>query len=151
MNPAEKSVLQVLSDAKVEYAVVGGVAVIAHGYVRGTVDLDVFIRPTIENAQAAFAALSILKVTPPGMDAGDLLNDGEHLRFPAEEQFVDILSSIGDMSFDQVWRNRVTTDIDGVIIPFICKADLIENKIATGRRRDLVDVEELEHISTKIE
>ena len=47
------------------------------------------------------------------------------------------------MPFDQVWRNRVEADVEGTAIPFISKADLIENKLATGRLRDLADAEEL--------
>ena len=152
MNPTEMSVLAALSAAKVEYVIVGGVAVIAHGYLRMTRALDIFIRPTLQNAQAAFDALSELNVTIPGTGRRlTLLCDEENLRFPAEGQYVDILNSIGDMPFQQVWSGRVEATIDGVEIPFICKADLIENKKATGRNRDLIDVEELEHIHSKIE
>ena len=151
MNPTEMSVLAALSAAKVDYVVVGGVAVIAHGYVRMTRDLDIFIRPSFENAKVAFDALSALNVVPPGIDSTDLLCDEEHLRFPAEAQYVDILSSIGDMHFQQVWSGRVEVTIEGQVVPFISKADLIENKLATGRNRDLIDVEELEHIHSKIE
>ena len=66
---------RVLAAAKVEYAVVGGVAVNAHGYVRATNDLDVFIRPTEENARAAFEALSELGVPLGGLQPVDLLDD----------------------------------------------------------------------------
>ncbi len=55
------------------------------------------------------------------------------------------------MSFSQVWSRRVDVDCAGVTIPFISKADLIENKLARGRHRDLSDVEELEPIQSKIE
>lgn len=51
------------------------------------------------------------------------------------------------MSFDQAWRNRVETVVDGVTVPFISKADLIGNKQQVGRLRDLADVEELERIA----
>ena len=121
MNPSEKAVLSALSAAKAEYAVVGGVAVIAHGYLRTTRDLYIFIRPTPENAELVLSALTHLHIPVEGLDAGDLLNDEEHLRFPAEEQYVDILSSIGAMPFDQVWRNRVKADVEGTAIPFISK------------------------------
>jgi hypothetical protein len=50
------------------------------------------------------------------------------------------------MSFDQVWRNRVETEIDGVLIFFISRQDLIENKLQVGRHRDLSDVEALQSI-----
>ena len=59
------------------------------------------------------------------------------------EDHIDILTSIGDMPFDQVWRNRIETQIAGLSVPFISKPDLIENKRQVGRLRDLADAEEL--------
>ena len=133
-----------LHAAGVEYAVVGGVAVNAHGFVRNTRDLDVFFRPTIENAQAVFRALEALGAPLHGMDATDLLDDVEHYQLQTEHGRIDLLTSIGEMNFDQVWRNRVDAKIDGVTVRFISKEDLIENKRQAGRKIDLADVEELE-------
>jgi hypothetical protein len=143
MNEKQISLLAAFAAAKVEYAVVGGVAVNAHGYVRATHDLDIFIRPTEENARAAFAALLALGVPLEGLEPGDLLDDEENLRFGPEEDHIDILASIGTMAFDQVWRNRVEAEVGGLPVPFISKADLIENKRQVGRLRDLADAEEL--------
>lgn len=143
MNEKQISLLAAFAAAKVEYAVVGGVAVNAHGYVRATHDLDIFIRPTEENARATFAALLALGIPLEGLEPGDLLDDEENLRFGPEEDHIDILASIGEMAFDQVWRNHVETVVEGVPVPFISKADLIENKRQVGRLRDLADAEEL--------
>jgi len=146
MNEKQISLLAAFAAAKVEYAVVGGVAVNAHGYVRATHDLDIFIRPTEENARAAFSALLALGVPLEGLEPADLLDDEENLRFGPEEDHIDILTSIGEMAFDQVWRNRVETVVDGLSVPFISKLDLMENKRQVGRLRDLADVEELARI-----
>ncbi len=143
MNRKQTSLLAELAAAGVEYAVVGGVAVNAHGYVRATHDLDLFIRPTIENARATFQALQALAVPLEGLEPEDLLNDEENLRFGPEQDHVDILASIGEMSFEQVWRNRVEAIVEGLSVPFISKGDLIENKRQVGRLRDLADAEEL--------
>jgi hypothetical protein len=143
MNEKQISLLAAFLVAEVEYTVVGGVAVNAHGYVRATNDLDIFIRPTEDNARAAFSALIALGVRLEGLTSADLLNDEENLRFGPEEDHIDILSSIGEMTFDQVWRNRVETLVAGLSVPFISKPDLIENKRQVGRLRDLADVEEL--------
>jgi hypothetical protein len=143
MNTKQISLLAAFAAANVEYAVVGGVAVNAHGSVRATSDLDIFIRPTEENARAAFEALRALGVPLEGLEPGDLLNDEENLRFGPEEDHIDILASIGEMPFEQVWRNRIETEVEGLSIPFISKADLIENKRQVGRLRDLADAEEL--------
>jgi hypothetical protein len=146
MHSKQISLLAAFLEAKVDYAVVGGVAVNAHGYLRATNDLDVFIRPTEENARAAFNALLALGAPLDGLVPGDLLNDEDNLRFGPAEDHVDILASIGAMPFDQVWRNRIEAQVDGLAIPFISKSDLIENKRQTGRLRDLADVEELTRI-----
>jgi len=143
MNEKQISLLAAFVVAKVEFAVVGGVAVNMHGYVRATNDLDIFIRPTEENAHAAFQALLALGVPLEGLVPGDLLDDEENLRFGPAEDHIDVLPSIGEMSFEQVWRNRIVAEVEGVSIPFISKSDLIENKRQVGRLRDLADVEEL--------
>ena len=143
MNSKQISLLAAFLAANVEFAVVGGIAVNAHGYSRATNDLDIFIRPTEENARAAFNALLALGVPLTGLEPFDLLGDQENVRFGPEHDHIDILASIGKMTFDQVWRNRVMTEVDGLSIPFICKADLIENKLQVGRQRDIADAEEL--------
>jgi len=99
------SVLAAFAAAQVEYAVVGGVAVNMHGYVRATRDLDIFIRPTEENARAVFETLLALGVPLDGLEPADLRSDAANLRFGPEEDHIDILASIGEMDFDQVWRN----------------------------------------------
>jgi hypothetical protein len=143
MNKTQISLLAAFVAAEVEFAVVGGVAVNAYGYVRATNDLDLFIRPTEKNARAAFDALLTLGVPLEGLQPDDLLDDEENLRFGPEEDHIDILASIGEMPFDQVWRNRVETEMEGLSIPFISKSDLIDNKRQVGRLRDLADAEEL--------
>jgi len=143
MNSKQISLLAAFAAAKVDYAVVGGVAVNAHGYSRATNDLDIFIRPTEENARAAFYAMLELGVPLEGLEPSDLLSDEENLRFGPDEEHIDILASIGAMPFDQVWRNRIETEVEGISVPFISKPDLIENKRQVGRLRDLADAEEL--------
>jgi len=138
------SLFAALFAAGVEYAVVGGVAVNAHGFVRNTRDLDVFLRPTEENARAAFHALAALGAPLEDMDHTDLLDDSAHYQLHTEHGRIDLLSSIGEMPFEQVWRNRVDAEIDGVTVHFISKQDLIENKRQVGRLIDLADVEQLE-------
>jgi predicted nucleotidyltransferase len=132
-----------LNAENVEYAVVGGMAVVAHGYVRTTHDLDVFIRPSVENATAAFRALASVDAPLSGMDPTDLLIDYAHYKLQTENIRVDFLTSIGDMPFYQVWNNRVDEEIDGVVVHFISKQDLIQNKLQVGRLIDLADAEQL--------
>jgi hypothetical protein len=144
MNDRHVGLFAAFLTAGVEFAVVGGVAVNVHGYVRATYDLDVFIRPTESNADAAFRALQSIGAPVEDLRANDLLNDECHFRFGSDVDHIDILASIGVMSFDEVWVDRVEVEAGGMKIPFISKARLMENKRQTGRLRDLADVEELE-------
>ena len=143
MNEKQIGLLAAFLAAGVDFAVVGGVAVNAHGYLRATNDLDIFIRPTEENARRAYEALHALGVPLGVLEPGDLLDDETNFRFGPDEDHVDILASIGTMPFDQVWRNRLEADIAGLQVPFISKADLIANKQQIGRLRHLADAEEL--------
>lgn len=147
MNSKQISVLAAFRAANVDYAVVGGVAVNAHGYTRATNDLDIFIRPTVDNAEPAYQALRALGVPLEAFEAADLLEDEQNLRFGPDDDHVDILASIGEMPFDQVWRNRVEAIIEGVQVSFISKQDPIANKLQVGRLRELADAEELASLS----
>ena len=136
-----------LNAEDVEYAVVGGVAVNAHGYARATQDLDVYIRPTVENATATFRALIALGAPLSGMDATDLLIDYSHFKLHTEHGRIEFLTSIGGMSFDQVWNGRFDQEFDGTLVHFISRQDLIENKLQVGRLIDLADAEKLSRLS----
>jgi predicted nucleotidyltransferase len=151
MHQDHLSLLASLLAGGVEFVVVGGVAVNAHGYVRATNDIDFFIRATEENAEATYRALVAAGVSLPGVEPLDILNDESHLRFGEDGRRVDILTSIGELTFDRVWRNRIEIELVGLRIPFICKSDLLENKREIGRLRDLADVEELECIPERFD
>ena len=116
---------------------------------RATNDLDIFIQATEDNARAAYSALLQLGVPLAGLEPADLLNNEENLRFGPAEDHIDILASIGQMAFDQVWSHRIEADVEGLQVPFISKDDLIANKQQVGRLRDLADVEELSKITDK--
>ena len=138
------SLFAAFSAARVEYVVVGGVAVNVHGFVRNTRDLDVFIRPTRENARAAFEALRAFGAPLDGLTSDDLLDNEANYQIETEHSRFDILSSIGEMPFEKVWRNRVDSEVDGVPVHIISRQDLIENKRQVGRTIDLADAEQLE-------
>jgi hypothetical protein len=144
INQHHLGLFSALLAAGVEFAVVGGVAVNVHGYVRATYDLDIFVRPTVSNAEATFRALEAVGAPTSGLVATDLLDNESHLRFGNQTSHIDLLASIGDLTFDQVWSDRMLVQASGIEIPFISKANLLDSKRKTGRLRDLVDVEELE-------
>jgi len=122
--------------AKAEFLLVGGWAVILHGHVRATDDMDIFVRPTKENSHRVYAALESFgaplvahQVTPQ-----HFANGGDAYRFGIAPFEIEVLTQISGVSFD----------LGGRTIPYIGRNALIRNKKAAGRYKDLADVEELE-------
>jgi hypothetical protein len=130
----------------VEYLLVGGQAVIAHGYPRLTKDLDLWVRPTRENGKRVLDALAAFGTPLPSFDAQRFTRP-ETLLMLGEDPFrVDILTDIPGVEFESAWCRRTSVVLEDERIPLIAKADLIANKKAVGRLQDLADVEVLEAI-----
>lgn len=133
----------------VEYLLVGGQAVIAHGYPRLTKDMDLWVRPEVDNGRRVLSAL---------IEFGAPLTDFDVLRFTdprtlimlGREPFrVDVLTEIAGIDFDGAWSRRTFVTLDGQEIPLIDVDDLIRNKIAVGRLQDLADVEALQAVRAR--
>jgi acylphosphatase len=144
------SIFVVLRAQGVEYAVAGSVAVNAHGFVRNTRDLEIFFRPTEDNAKAMLRALDTLGVPLECVNHIDLLTDQAQYKIHTGHDRIDLRTSIGEMPFEQVWRNHVDAEIDGVTVHFISKQDLIESKRQVGRLIDLAEIEQLTLLEVKI-
>jgi len=133
----------------VEFLLVGGQAVIAHGYPRLTKDMDLWVRPTAENGVLVLQALSDFGTPLLGFGAARF-EDPKTLLMLGQEPFrVDILTFIPGIAFETAWRNRTFVRLDGEVIPLIARADLIANKKAVGRLQDLADAEALEAVGER--
>ncbi|HYM60040.1 MAG TPA: hypothetical protein VEZ11_04020 [Thermoanaerobaculia bacterium] len=138
--------LRELSAAGAELLIVGAHALAAHGYVRGTVDFDIWIRPTQANAERVMRALVNFGAPLLDLTVDDCARPDTIYQIGVEPLRIDIITSITAVEFDDAWASRLMTRIDGEEYPVIGKADLIRNKRATGRLKDLADVEELERM-----
>lgn len=134
---------ELLNAHRVEYLLVGGQAVIAHGYPRLTKDMDLWLRPTIENGARVLAALSEFGTPLSDFDAERLINPRTLIVLGRDPFRVDLLTDIPGVTFDAAWNRRTSVTLDGQTIPLIAAEDLIANKLATGRLQDLADVENL--------
>lgn len=144
LNPDFKEILSEFSAANVEFLLVGGYALAAHGHPRATGDLDLWVRPEPENAKRVVAAVTRFGA-PPGLFSVDELSRVDMIfQMGVEPRRIDVITSITGIAFDEAWRTRETIDIEGLKVPVIGKADLIANKKASGRPQDLVDVRSLE-------
>lgn len=130
----------------VDFLVVGGQAVIAHGYPRLTKDLDLWVRPTRANGARVIAALAAFGSGTQDLSPEQFENPRTLLVLGREPFRVDILTDIPGVDFDRAWAGRIHVTLDGVRLPVIGKEELITNKRTVGRLQDLADIEELEKL-----
>ena len=144
MYPDFKELLSTLNAHKVEYLIVGGVAVGYHSQPRATKDLDIFIRPDPQNAQAAYTALVTFGAPVKDLTPSDLLDPSGFFRMGHPPLMIEILSSIDGVNFEDAWRSRVEVVVDAeerLNAFIISRDDLITAKLAVGRPQDLADVD----------
>src|SRR5262245_38388087 len=144
MNRDFKDLLSAFSAQGVEYLVVGAHALAAHGHVRATKDLDIWIRPSAENAARVLSALIAFGAPLQDLSIEDLSHPGLIFQIGVSPVRIDILTAIDGVEFAPAWRERFEARFGGLAVPVISRRDLIRNKRASGRLQDLADVERLE-------
>jgi hypothetical protein len=144
LNPDYRDMLSAFDDEKVEYLVVGAYALAAHGLPRATGDIDLWVRPTSENAQRVWKALVRFGAPLEGLSVSDLTTPGIVFQIGVAPRRIDILTSIDAVAFGQAWECREQIRIDDETVPVLSREHLITNKKATGRTKDQYDVEWLE-------
>lgn len=140
----QRSVARVQRAAGVEYLIVGAHALAAHGFVRATRDLDVWVRPSLENAKRVMSALESFGAPMTGVVAEDFASGEIFYRIGVEPVQIDVLTSVPGLSFEAAWRAKVSSRYGGEAVYVLSRADLITAKRAAGRHQDLADVEQLE-------
>jgi hypothetical protein len=146
MYPDFKELLSALNDHKVKYLVVGAYAVGQYAQPRATKDLDILIQPTAKNAAAVFRVLREFGAPLRDLVPADLIAKGSFFTMGVPPIAIDILNEIAGINFASAWKNRSTKVVDaesGQFAHFISRDDLIAAKLASGRMRDLGDVEAL--------
>lgn len=137
-----KQLLLAFNANGVEYLVVGGYAVGIHSEPRATKDLDLFIRSGIQNSEAVYRALAEFGAPLAGVTPADFRNDPNSVfQIGQPPARVDILQKIDGVDFDEAWKERIDTSVSGIASHIISTRHLIQNKLASGRLRDLADVE----------
>ena len=135
--------LKLLNQHGVKYLVIGGYPVVLHGHNRMTGDLDLFIELSSENAEAFCAAYHEFGLGRGEVTAADFLEEGKMIRAGFEPMRLEILNRISGVSFEECYPHRVEIEIEGVLVKFIGRDQLIANKLASGRDKDLSDVKKL--------
>ena len=148
-EPVNQDFLDVLSAllrAGARFLVVGAHAMAAHGVPRATGDLDVWVDLTPDNADRVWQAL--LEFGAPlaalSVSKRDLEIPGQVIQIGLPPQRIDILTGVTGVDFETAWMERIVHQIETLELPFIGREALLRNKRATGRAKDLADVEILE-------
>jgi hypothetical protein len=141
LNPDYRDMLSAFSDEKVEYLLVGAYALAAHGYVRATGDIDLWIRPDKKNAQRVMRALRQFGAPLSQVSEDDFVEPGIVLQLGVEPRRIDILTAIDGVDFEEAWQAREEIQVEGVSVYVIDKVHLAKNKEATGRAQDKFDLD----------
>lgn len=138
-----KEFVKLLIDHKVEYLIVGGYAVGIHGHPRYTGDLDVWINPTLENANKVVKCVNDFGFGSFNLTSQDFIKEENVIQFGYPPLRIDILTSIDGVNFGDCILNKKDVEIDGMLVHFIGLVDLLKNKKESGRPRDIDDIENL--------
>lgn len=136
-----------LSSHGVEFLVVGGHAVAFHGHPRFTGDIDFLIAATPANAARVLACLGAFGFADLDVTADDLQRAEQVVQLGYPPNRIDLLTSISGVTFDEAWRTRVEGTLDGLPVAYLGRAALVANKRASGRAKDLADLEALERVA----
>jgi predicted nucleotidyltransferase len=137
-----KEFLELLNRNAVKYLLIGGYAVVAHGYSRYTKDMD-WVEMSLENATRIVKTLEDFGMGSLGLTEQDLLEPGTFVQIGYPPVRIDILNKVAGLDFEAAYASRKEHTIDGVRVWLIGLDDLRKNKLASGRTQDLLDYEKL--------
>ena len=144
MNPDFLDLLRAFAAADVRFLIVGAYALALHGRPRATGDLDVWIEASPENAQRVMRALAAFGAPLADVSTADFAREGLTYQIGIPPSRIDILTELTGITFADAWADRLRRPFGEVEVDFIGRASFIRNKRATGRHKDLADIEGME-------
>jgi len=144
LNPDFRDILLALRAEGAEFLVVGAYAMGAHGVPRATGDLDLWVGTAADNAGRVYRALASFGAPLKNLSAADLQSPDLIYQVGVVPQRIDVITSIEGVTFAEAFPRRLNLEVGGVPVPVLSRDDLICNKRAAGRPKDVVDVALLE-------
>ena len=117
-----------------------------HGYSRATMDIDIWVMPSPQNADAVLRALRRFGAPLHNLTKEDLQIDGTIFQIGVAPRRIDIITAASGLKFEETYRNSISVNIEGIEVHIPSIEDLIRNKRASGRTKDLADAEALESL-----
>ncbi|MCB9762105.1 MAG: hypothetical protein H6739_19945 [Alphaproteobacteria bacterium] len=141
-------ILELLLETDARFLVVGAHALAAHGVARATGDLDIFVRPAPDNAAKVYRALQGFgaPVQVHGLTHEDLTRAGTVYQVGLPPRRIDVITAIDGVDFEEAWAGRTTRSVSGMELCFLGLRELLKNKRAAGRAKDLADVAALQEL-----
>lgn len=143
LNQDFRDLLAELIAAEARFLVIGAHALAALGAPRSTGDLDVWIEASDKNARRVWQALASFgaPLEATGLTLGDLATPGVVYQIGQPPRRIDILTEISGVAFETAWPGRQVLTVDGLEVPFVGREAFVVNKRASGRTKDLLDLE----------
>ena len=153
MNDDFTDMLAALLKSGVHFVVVGAHAVAVNAVSRSTLDLDLFVRPEGENSRRIVAALRDFgaPLGAHGVTEEDFARPGLVYQIGLPPRRIDLLTRISGVTFDEAWKGRVEADVGALRVPFLGLRELVRNKRASGRPKDLLDLETMKEIGIDVD
>jgi len=148
LNEDYKDILHALSDEKVKFLLVGAYALAAHGYPRAPMDIDIWVMPSPQNAEAVLQALRRFGASLENLSKKDLQKDGTVFQIGVALRRIDIITAATGLQFEETYARSLSVSIEGIEVHIPSIEDLIRNKRASGRSKGLADAEALEFLKT---
>jgi hypothetical protein len=143
LNQDYKDMLSALIKRRVDFVIVGAYAMAAHGYPRATGDIDIFVKPTRENAGRILEALGDFGAPLDRVSPVDFETPGTVFQIGVAPRRIDLLTEIDGITFEEAAADKDIVEVEGLPLPFISKEKLRKNKLASGREKDRLDAETL--------
>lgn len=135
--------LRLLNEDSVEYLLVGGYAVGFYGYPRPTGDMDIWISNTLKNAEKVKKVLDKFGFSSPELSVDLFIQEKSIVRMGVPPFKLEIITFIDGVKFEKCFAEKLTAEIDRVKVNLISLENLKINKKASGRLKDLNDLENL--------
>jgi hypothetical protein len=150
LNEDFRDIVVAFADNDVEFVVVGAYALAFHGAPRASGDIDLFVRPSPENAARIIRALNDFgaPVLSHGISAADFARPGAVYQLGVPPRRIDVLTEISGVTFEDVWASRVPVEVDDRRVHIIGRDAFIKNKGASGRPKDLADIARLKKLAS---
>ena len=139
-----KNLIRLFEKYEVNYALVGGFAVIHYGVIRTTQDIDFLIEPNSDNAQRVMRVISEFGFSGTGIKSEHFEKESVAIHLGVEPNRIDMLTSLLGVSNEKIFSSLEEAEIDGCLLKVISLEDLVASKLASKRYKDLADAEILQ-------